>query len=312
MLEGVAARERLEQVVCVLLDDSGEVAGVNSVHAEELPLISSRRFWIYRAFLAPGSGAENQMFKAAFERLEAEYHSDRSNPIGLGVFVSDAEEMRARPEAIWPETELFYAGTVADGRQLRLRYFWDAEIGPGAPNSPTLDETAATEYPLEEGYAIEPLAGSDRATPDDVLEMWARERAITDQAEARRRVHEVQMVALGPEGDVAGVSTAYLQRNPQLRLDLWYYRTYVAPPHRHGNLAAQLIFRTRDELEGRHARGEDTRAEGILFELENPGLRRYFNRGLWLPAGFLFISENRRGAHIRVHYFPGARAPAPA
>lgn len=310
-LDAEAGRERLDQVVCVLLDESGQVTGVNSVQPEELPLISNRRFWVYRAFLAPGSGAESEMFKAAFDLLEAEYHSDRSNPIGLGVFVSDPEEMRARAAAIWPETELFYAGTLPDGSQLRLRYFWDAEIGPGLPSSPTLDETAATEYPLEERYEVEPLAGSDRTGPDDVLAMWASEQAIPDEAEARRRVHEVQMVALGPVGDVAGVSTAYLQRNPQLRLDLWYYRTYVARPHRHSNLAAQLIFRTRDLIEERHARGQERRAEGILFELENPGMRAYFNRGLWLPANFLFISENERGAHVRVHYFADARAPTP-
>lgn len=306
-----AARERLDRVVCVLLDESGEVAGVNSVHEEGLQLIGNRRFWIYRAYLAPGAGdAPPEMFNAVFALLEAEYHADRSGPIGLAVIVSDPEEMRARPEVIWPDAELFYAGVLPERRQLRLRYFWDAEIDKGLPDSPTLDETAATEYALEEGYAIEPLAGSDRATTDDVLAMWAREKAVPEP-EAKRRVHEVQMVAVGPSGEVAGVSTAYLQRNPQLQLDLWYYRTYVARAHRHSQIAAQLIFRTCDLIEERHVRGDDTRADGLLFELENPGMRSYFNRALWLPANFLFIAENERGAHVRVRYFPGTQAPVP-
>ena len=310
-LEGEAARERLGEVVCVLLDESGNVAGVNSVHEEAFPLIGNRRFWVYRAFLPDDAGeAHAEMFHGAFQLLEDEYHADRSGPIGFSVFVSSPEEMRARPEAIWPETDLFYAGTLDDGRQIRLRYFWVAEIGPGLPNSPDLDETAAAEYPLEEGYVVEPFASSDRATPDDILAMWKREGAIAEE-EARRRVHQVQMVGLGPEGDVAGVSTAYLQRNQQLRMDLWYYRTFVARPHRYSNVAAQLIFRTSDLIEDRHVRGEDTRAQGLLFELENPGMRSYFNRALWLPANYLFIAEGPQGAHVRVRYFPDARAPLP-
>jgi hypothetical protein len=30
-----------------------------------------------------------------------------------------------------------------------------------------------------------------------------------------------------------------------------------------------------------------------------------------MPTDFLFIGENRYGAHVRVHYFPGVTAPDP-
>jgi hypothetical protein len=311
VLQGEAARERLEEVVCLLLDESGAIVGVNSAFEDVLPLIGGRRFWVYRAYL-PSDGEEDAaaMLNTAFEALDAEYRADRSGPVGLCVPVSDPEEMRRRPEAIWPDTELIYAGAMPDGRQLRVRYFDDATIGPGLPNSPTVAQSEALDYSLGEGYRIVPLAETDAAGPDDVLELWAPDDAVPDQ-EAQRRVHEVLMVALDPNDGVAGVSTVYLERNAQLGLDLWYYRTYVANEHRMGHLAVRLLWATRDHLRERFENGEDTRAPGMIMEVENKLLKTHYNRAFWVISDFFFIGETERGAHVRVHYFPGALALAP-
>jgi hypothetical protein len=122
-------------------------------------------------------------------------------------------------------------------------------------------------------------------------------------------------VISAPEGSSIRLKEAFraeFRRNAQLRTERWHYRTYVARGHRMSNLAAQLIFANRDRLEERFTGGEDTRAPGVLFELENEGMKRYFNKALWLPADFTFIGENERGDHVRVHYFPGARVDPPA
>jgi hypothetical protein len=71
-----------------------------------------------------------------------------------------------------------------------------------------------------------------------------------------------------------------------------------------------MLWASRDYLTNRFDSGEDTRSGGVIFELQNQGLKDYFNRALWLPANFTFIGENDRGDHVRVHYFPGAEAPA--
>jgi hypothetical protein len=107
------------------------------------------------------------------------------------------------------------------------------------------------------------------------------------------------------------LSTVYLQRNDQLRLDLWHYRTFVAPDHRHGQLAIQLLWASRDHLKERYVSGEDTRGSGAIMEVENQGLRMYFNKAYWLYSDFTFIGENAKGDHVRVHYFPGAQVPLP-
>ena len=214
--EGVAARERLAEVVCVLLGASGEVAGVNSVYAEAVPLISGRRFYVYRTLLLPEvADARDAMIAATFGALDEEFDPAADGPIGLCVPVSDRAEMERRPEPIWPELELMHAGYLPDGAQARIRYFWGAAIGPGLPNSPTLDETKAQSYPVEGRLRLVRFGESDEVTADDVLDLWAREQAVPDE-EAQRRVHEVHLVGLDREDGPVGVSSAYLQRNAQL------------------------------------------------------------------------------------------------
>ena len=162
---------------------------------------------------------------------------------------------------------------------------------------------------LGEGYRIEVFAEGDVGA-DDVVAMWAKEGAL-DEAEARRRAEDVALVVVAPDGDVAGVSTAWLQQNPTLRLPLWNYRTFVAREHRQGDIAFLLLHATRDHLSSRYTSGADDRAVGMVFEVQNEILKRYRNQAVWPTSRFHFFGEDERGAHHRVHYFPGARAPEP-
>ena len=299
---------RLSEVVCVALGPAGEIAGVNSVFSERVPLLGGRLFWIYRCALAD-EAVEAPLLRSAFEALEAEFAETAAGPIGLCMVETDRDTIRSRPQAILPETEMFLAGYTDGGDQVRVRYFEDAPIGPGLPESPTLAQTRALEYPLEDRYRLEPFDQAD-VTPDDVLDLWRRE-AVLPEAEAAKRVHEVHLVAIERDEGVVGISSAYLKRNQQLRTDLWYYRAYVSKDHRMSSLAVLLAVRGRELLEDRFISGEDTRGQGIAYEVENEGLKQYFNRALWLPTDFTFIGENDRGDHVRVHWFPEAQVPAP-
>ncbi|MDX6235087.1 MAG: hypothetical protein QOH68_4254 [Nocardioidaceae bacterium] len=122
-------RQRLPEVVCVLRDGGGELVGVSSVYADAVPLVGNRRFFVYRRFLAPGRSDEDdeRMLVAAFDALDRE-GAPTGAPGGLCVFVDDPETMRRHPEAVWPDTEMLYAGYLPDGRQVRIRYFADAHI----------------------------------------------------------------------------------------------------------------------------------------------------------------------------------------
>ena len=129
-LDEATARQRLAEVVAVLIAGDETVLGVNSVHADRLALIGNRRFWIYRSLIDGSTGEESadRMFLEAFEALESEFTATGEGPIGIVIPVADQNLMRRRPEAVWPGTELMYAGYLADGRQARLRYFQGARI----------------------------------------------------------------------------------------------------------------------------------------------------------------------------------------
>jgi hypothetical protein len=276
-----------------------------------LPLIGGRRFWVYRADTPPGDPQGDELFNATFQGLDARYQEDRSGPIGVCLAVSDPELMRRRPEAVWAETDLLYAGTEPGGTQLRVRYFYDATIGPGLPNSPTVAQSEALDYSLPSGYRLVPFAETDAVGPDDVLGFWASERAITDPREAERRVQEVRMVGLDSSDRLAAIATVYLERNAQLGLELWYLRGFVGEQHRMGNLATRILWATRDHLREQYESGGETRGAGVILEVENKLLMTYFNRAFWVLSDFWFIGESAKRAHVRVHYFPGTQAPTP-
>jgi hypothetical protein len=282
-----------------------------SIEDQAVPLIGGRRFWVHQGDPPPWDAAGEGVFNDLFAELDARFQAEGSGPVGVCVPVSDPEAIRARPEARWEETNLIYAGTAADGSHLRIRYFFDATIAPGMPNSPKEAEWVSQDHSLPAGYRMLVLSETDVVSNKDVLGMWEREDAMP-AAEMERRVHEVLMVALDPSDQVAGVSTVYLAHNPQLGMDLWYYRTYVVTDHRMENLSLNLLWASRDHLRDRFESGEDTRAPGMLMEVENPFLQSYYNIGYWAVSDFWFIADSRLGGHVRVHYFPSARVPAPS
>lgn len=143
-----------------------------------------------------------------------------------------------------------------------------------------------------------------------MIELWTREAEV-DQAEAERRAAELLLVASTEDRSLAGVSTSYLQRNEQLRAELWHTRVYVSEPHRQSGLAIELALAARDHLCERFATGEDPRGIGILFEVQSDVLKRFIPQAIWPHTKFVFIGEDARGDHIRVYYFPGALAPEP-
>lgn len=131
VLGAEAARQRLEEVVCVLYDGNGQVAGVNSVTPEVIPHLGNRRLWRYRMFV-PAIGNDTSIVEAmigsAQAALEAEYRGGPDEPLGLCLLLPGGEMVRRMPEAVWPATGLIYAGYTKDGSQLRVGWFEEARI----------------------------------------------------------------------------------------------------------------------------------------------------------------------------------------
>jgi hypothetical protein len=287
-----------------------KIVGSGSVR-EATPGPLGRPVWVYEESSEDMEG-RRAAFLSAFDTLEEDFKTTGTGPLGVCRLVVDEAELAERPDAIWPEEGLIFAGYEPDGSQVRVRWFWTATTEPGLPNSLTLDQALETDWSIDERYRVVPYDGRPEVS-NAIVEMWARERAVQPPEEARRRVHEALNVVVDRESGVVAVSTAFIRRNPQLGLDLWYFRTFVSSSHRNTHIATQLTMHNRDLLEQRFLSGEDTRAAGVAFELENRGMRKYLNTAIWQPVDFTYIGDNDRGVPVRVHYFPGARAPsAPA
>jgi hypothetical protein len=151
-----------------------------------------------------------------------------------------------------------------------------------------------------------------------VIDFWLREAAMPAET-ASKRVAELACVALDDDDGVVGVSTAYLAHNQQLRTTMWHFRLFVGATHRWENLSRHLLEGMTLRFQERFESGEDTRAPGALMEIENEGVKRRWNFGVWHDPAVTewdgrkwpwhFIGENQRGDHVRVHWFPGAKAP---
>jgi hypothetical protein len=163
---------------------------------------------------------------------------------------------------------------------------------------------------LAPGYRIELFAEQAAVSDQDVIDAWERE-GVVDPGTASRRVHEVLFVGLDEHDELAGVSSAYLQRDLRLGMDLWYYRAYTVREHRMANLALVMGLRSLEHLEARYTEGIDTRASGVMYVIENATLRTYTPAWWTVVIDLAFIGEDAQGNHLRVHYFPGAPAPGP-
>jgi hypothetical protein len=293
-------RARLPQVICLALDASGAIAGSSSAYVGPVPTLGDRPFWIYRSYVRDDAAdAWAMLVQHSFHALEAE--AAPGGPLGLCMLVGDRALLARYPEAIWLWPRALYAGYTAEGRQVRIRWFETAMVRPAVMELRTA---------LEPGYRVEVYADQTDVDDDAIVGLWTREGILAPD-EARRRVGEVLLVATH-EGEPVGVVTTFLGHNPQLGLDLWYYRTFVAAEHRRSRVAWALMLVARDHLQQRYVSGADTRAAGIGFNVENEAIRRRANDAGWdRPLDFTMVGENERGEHVRVHYFPGAPAPPP-
>ena len=161
---------------------------------------------------------------------------------------------------------------------------------------------------LPEGFRAYPFAEAGGVDEQDVVDFWVREGAMPEPV-ARERVGEVAVVVLDDAQRLVAVSTVYLRRHPRLGMDLWHLRGFVAGEHRRSALGYVLLYGVKDHLEERFLSGADTRAAGIIGEVENEILKKVKNEAVWPTSRFTFIGETERGDHLRVYYFPGARVP---
>jgi len=168
---------------------------------------------------------------------------------------------------------------------------------------PATDE-AETEVPGFRFVSTWRNLSSDDA--ERVRLFWRSHDAITDLRDAERRLAQVVMYALAPDGSIAGVSTAMPMLQPRFGQPMYYFRAFIAPAWRRSKLVRDLTNRSCDTLEA-FARERGFPCIGVLLELENQGFYRALRKPVWWNPRFYYVGRSERGLEVRAYYFDGAK-----
>ncbi len=158
-----------------------------------------------------------------------------------------------------------------------------------------------------EGFSlVDVWQDKSEALVDELVEFWLDEKALPDRDQARKRAPQVIFILRDQDDRIAAVSTVYRQKNPQLGLDLYYFRCFTAQKHRHLGLARVLIVAAFNHLNQRFAGGEEPEVKGVAVEVESPILVQNLKWLVWPASRFAYIGKTQRGAQVRIRYFDGA------
>jgi hypothetical protein len=139
---------------------------------------------------------------------------------------------------------------------------------------------------------------------------WRGHEAISDPADVAKRLSQVVMYAIAPDGAIAGVSTALPMLVPRFGQPMYYYRAFIGSAWRTSKLVRDLTNRSCDALEA-FARERGFPCIGVLLELENQGFYRALRKPVWWNPRFYYVGKSDRGLEVRAYYFDGARLKSP-
>ena len=177
----------------------------------------------------------------------------------------------------------------------------------------TSDDATASietgEQPASEAAAFRFVTTWRTMAHDDaerVRLFWRSHNAIASPADADKRLAQVVMYAIAPDGAIAGVSTALPMLQPRFGQPMYYFRAFVGTAWRRTKLVRDLTNRSCDALEA-FARERAFPCIGVLLELENEGFYRALRKPVWWNPRFYYVGRSDRGLEIRAYYFDGAR-----
>ncbi|WP_293372107.1 hypothetical protein [Nevskia sp.] len=158
---------------------------------------------------------------------------------------------------------------------------------------------------------------SDHAQSMDAVAFWLRHGALPSN-EAWRRTSE--LVALARQSNTAdseaaaiGISTAIVADCPPLGVPMYYLRMFIAPRHRHPEVARELLAESVRILAPRGRLHASDAPCGVWLEMQNPKIDRAIRDLVWRVRefDFVYIGCSPEGLASRVCYFPRARLPHP-
>lgn len=135
ILDPVAAKRRVEQVVCIARDESGALCGVGTALLKVIPRLRQPTYY-YRQFFAKALRGQHQElpFFQSCKQVLQQYNAGLKRPESLGILleVENAKIAAAYKRAVEPGFDAVFIGYSPRGLQLRVSYFEDAILQPPA------------------------------------------------------------------------------------------------------------------------------------------------------------------------------------
>jgi hypothetical protein len=122
--------KRARQIVYVIKNEEGEVGGVSTARPVQAKFLNNHYFYEFRCFIAPpfrAPGLDTLLAVKTKSFLE-ELEGSSSKFKGMLMLIENQELKKQRTKAIWPDSELVFAGYTSHGHHIRVGYFKGARI----------------------------------------------------------------------------------------------------------------------------------------------------------------------------------------
>ncbi|KAL9187178.1 hypothetical protein ACHAXT_010898 [Thalassiosira profunda] len=154
----------------------------------------------------------------------------------------------------------------------------------------------------------------DEVAKSDARQLW-RELNLLPQGTEDDRANSLCVVAYAPHDDgteeLIAVSTIGLQRFPQVRARLAFFRCLVKPDYRQKNLATELAIRCKIAMEEWSILNLDEKVMGFATIVESPHLMKKALLPVWPKTGLAVAGYTPRGQQIRLVWFAHAKFDVP-
>ena len=124
-LEEDVIERRSREIVFVIKDLDGRVAGVSTVRSVQAKFLNNHFFFEYRCFISPDfrvPGMDTLLSVKTKTFLEREEDAVSKHK-GTLMIIENQELKKAKTLAVWPASEMVFVGYTTQGHHIRVGYF---------------------------------------------------------------------------------------------------------------------------------------------------------------------------------------------
>jgi hypothetical protein len=122
--------KRSKEIVYIIKNDAGEVGGVSTVRTVQAKFLNDNYFYEFRCFIAPPfrAPALDTLVTVKTKSFLQEQEGSGTRIKGLLMIIENELIKKQRTKAVWPSSEMVFAGYTAQGHHVRVGYFKGARI----------------------------------------------------------------------------------------------------------------------------------------------------------------------------------------